>query len=284
MESRRTVVSRPFSGSDTFSGKAVAVPRYSTPMGRVQSSVIDVILKECTPSPGIEVLDVRIGPYWTVVRSSGGAGMASTMAGSFDRRTGVPVEAAGGLLDLGLGALVQLLRSSSVPEAAVGLAAVNSLTDVSGMVVADLNAREVLKDKGRDKTVAIIGRFPFVEEIRAVSRELWVFEKGAGRRADDLGPEHVAGVLPHAEVVAISATTLINHTLDDILHFISPQAFTLMLGPSTPMMPCLFDFGIDLVCGSVIEDAAAVIKAVEQGAVTRQISGVRRVTLHKADK
>jgi len=38
------------------------------------------------------------------------------------------------------------------------------------------------------------------------------------------------------------------------------------------------------VCGSVIEDAAALINAVEQGAVTRQISGVRRVTLHKADK
>jgi len=250
-------------------------------MGR---SVIDVILEECFPRPEFEVLDVRVGPYWTVVRSSVGAGMASTMAGSFDRRTGVPVVAAGGLLDLEMGALVQLLRSSSVPEAAVGLAAVNSLTDVSRMAVDDVNAREVLIDKGRDKAVAIIGRFPFVEEIRRVTRELWVFEKGAGRRADDLGPEHVAGVLPHAEVVAISGTTLINHTIEDILPFMSPQAFTMMLGPSTPMMPCLFDFGIDLLCGSVIEDPAAVIKAVEQGAVTRQISGVRRVALHKADR
>ncbi len=258
--------------------------RYSTAMRSVASSVIDVILEECTSSPGIEVLDVRVGPYWTVVRSSIGTGMASTMAGSFDRRAGVPVEAAGGLLDLGLGALVQLLRSASVPEAALGLAAVNSLTDVSSMVVADLNAREVLKDKGRDKAVAIIGRFPFVEEIRTVSRELWVFEKGAGRRADDLGPEHVAGVLPHAEVVAISATTLINHTLEEILPHLNSEAFTMLLGPSTPMMPCLFDFGIDLLCGSVIEDPTAVIKAVEQGAVTRQISGVRRVTLHKADR
>ena len=210
--------------------------------------------------------------------------MASTMAGSFDRRAGVPVVAAGRLLDLGLGALVQLLRSSSVPEAAVGLAAVNSLTEVNRLAVAEVNARDVLKHKGRDKAVAIIGRSPFVDEIRRVSRELWVFEKGAGRRADDLGPEHVAGVLPHAEVVAISATTLINHTIQDILPFISPQTFTMMLGPSTPMMPGLFGFGIDLLCGSVIEDPSAVIKAVEQGAVTRQISGVKRVTLHKADR
>lgn len=241
--------------------------------------VIDVLVEQCTPSSEIEVLDVRVGPYWTVVRNSVGAGMASTMAGQFDRLAGVPIAAAGGLLDQRMGELTRMLLSESQPEAAVGLAAVNSLTDLSGMAVDEVNAREVLKERGRGKAVAIIGRFPFVEEIRRVSRELWVFEKGSGRRADDLGPEHVAGVLPHAEVVAISATTLINHTLDDILSFISPYAFTMMLGPSTPMAPCLFDFGIDLLCGSVIEDPAVVIKAVEQGAVTRQISGVRRVTL-----
>ncbi len=205
--------------------------------------------------------------------------MASTMAGSFDRRVGVPVEAAGGLLDLEMGALLQLLRSSSVPEAAVGLAAVNSLTDLRGQAVEEINARDVLKQRAVGKAVAMIGRFPFADEIRRNSRELWVFENGPGRRADDLGPEHVADVLPHAEVVAISATTLINHSLDGILSCIDSQAFTMMLGPSTPMMPCLFNLGIDLLCGSVIEDPAAVIKAVEQGAVTRQISGVRRVTL-----
>ena len=250
-------------------------------MRSVPDSVIDVILEQCCPEVDAEVLDVRIGPYWTVVRSSVGAGMASTMAGTFDRRVGVPVVAAGGLLDLELGALLQLLRSSSVPEAAVGLAAVNSLVDLKEQVVEDINARDVLKERGQGKAVAMIGRFPFADEIRRSSRELWVFEKGNGRRADDLGPEHVAGVLPHAEVVAISATTLINHTLEEILPCINPEAFTIMLGPSTPMMPCLFDFGIDLLCGSVIEDAAAVIKAVEQGAVTRQIPSVRRVTLKK---
>ncbi len=252
-------------------------------MNRTQSSVIDVILEQCNPEPEVELLDVRVGPFWTIVRSSIGAGMASTMAGHFDLRAGEPVVAAGGLLDLGLRALTRLLRSESLPEAAVGLAAVNSLTDVSRMAVGDANAREILKERGQGRAVAIIGRFPFVDEIRRVTRELWVFEKGPGRRADDLGPEHVAGVLPHAEVVAISATTLINHSLDNILPCIDPQAFTMMLGPSTPMMPCLFDFGIDLLCGSVIEDPRAVIKAVEQGAVTRQISGVRRITL-KAGK
>jgi uncharacterized protein (DUF4213/DUF364 family) len=242
-------------------------------------SVVDVILGRCRPGREIEVLDVRIGPYWTVVRTSAGAGMASTMAGQSDRFSGFPVGAAGRLLDRDLRSLTGFLRSESAPEAAIGLAAVNSLVDLKGFDVEEIIARDILIKRGRGKAVAMIGRFPFADQIRDSSRELWVFEKDPGRRPDDLGPEHVADILPHAEIVAISATTLINHTLEEILPFVNRQAFTVMLGPSTPMMPCLFDFGIDLLCGSVIEDPAAVIRAVGQGAVTRQIPGVRRVTL-----
>ncbi len=248
-------------------------------MAIVAGSVIDSVLGQSVPGPGIEVLDVRIGPFWTVVRTSAGAGMASTMSGQFDRRKGFPVTDAGGLLDLDLEELMGLLRSESVPEAAIGLAAINSLVDVEGQDTENVNARDVLLQRGQGKAVAMIGRFPFADQIRKNSRELWVFEKGFGRRADDLGPEHVAEILPHAEVVAISATTLINHTIDEILPFVSPQAFTMMLGPSTPMIPCLFDFGFDLLCGSVIEDPIAVVRATEQGAVTQQIPSVRRVTL-----
>jgi len=257
------------------------VTRYSTPMEDLSEGIIDVILEGCRPGPGVEVLDVRIGPYWTVVRTSAGAGMASTMAGQVDRFSGFPVGAAGRLLDLDLGELTELFRSESVPEAAIGLAAVNSMVDLKGLDVEDVNARDILISRGRGKAVAMIGRFPFADQIRECSRELWVFEKDSGRRADDLGPEHVADILPHAEIVAISATTLINHTLEEILPFIDRRAFTVMLGPSTPMMPCLFDFGIDLLCGSVIEDPAAVIRAVGQGAVTRQIPGVRRVAISR---
>ena len=249
------------------------------PMEDLPKGIIDVILEGCRPGPEVEVLDVRIGPYWTVVRTSAGAGMASTMAGQFDRFSGFPVAAAGRLLDLDLRGLTEFLRSESVPEAAIGLAAVNSMVDLDRQAVENINARDVLISRGRGKAVAMIGRFPFADQVRESSRELWVFEKDSGRRPDDLGPEHVADILPHAEIVAISATTLINHTLEEILPFINRQALTVMLGPSTPMMPCLFDFGIDLLCGSVIEDPAAVIRAVGQGAVTRQIPGVRRVTL-----
>ena len=205
--------------------------------------------------------------------------MASTMAGEPHRHARVPITDAGSLRNASPLELTELLRSASPPEAALGMAAVNALLGSPEGRTEDGNAKEILKQRSAGRVVAIIGHFPFVDTLRRSCRELWVFERGRGRGPDDLGPEHVAEVLPHAEVVAISASTLINHTLEDILPFIRPDAFTLMLGPSTPMAPCLLELGFDVLCGTIVEDPERVLRAVEQGAVTSQIGGVRRVCL-----
>lgn len=247
------------------------------------SAVVDRLLGECAAAGSEGVLDIRVGPFWTVVRSSRGTGMASTMARAHGRGTAPPIDEAGRLLEQSLERLTSRLGSNSLPEAALGLAAVNSIVGRPEGHYEDRNARDLLLEAGRGRTVAMIGRFPFTEQLRSVARELWVFERGSGRRPDDLGSEHVPEVLPHADVVAISATTIINHTVDGILACVDPGALTLMLGPSTPMAPVLFELGVDVLAGSIIEDPEAVLKAVGQGAVTGQITGVRRVMLTRTE-
>ena len=241
--------------------------------------IIDAILGSVPASPDVRLLDLRVGPYWTVVRTSAGTGMASTMAGEPHTHGRAPIMDAGSLRDASPLELAELLRSESSPEAAVGLATVNALLSPPDEKAVEGNAKEILNQRAEGRVAAIIGHFPFVDALRQSCRELWVFERGRGRRPGDLGPENVAEVLPHAEVVAISATTLINHTLEDILPFIRPGAFTIMLGPSTPMAPCLFELGLEVLCGTIVEDPESVLRAVEQGAVTGQIAGVRRVCL-----
>jgi uncharacterized protein (DUF4213/DUF364 family) len=66
-----------------------------------------------------------------------------------------------------------------------------------------------------------------------------------------------------------------------VLASVRPDAFLMMLGPSTPLTPALFNFGFDILCGTLIEDPSTVLKAVGEGAVTSQITGVRRVSLWK---
>jgi len=245
--------------------------------------VIDEIIAEAAAKPGAEAaatVDVRVGPYWTVVHTSAGAGLASTMTHA-DEHAGAPIRQSGSLHRLPPVALVGLLRSSSPPEAAIGLAAVNALLDPVAAGAIDGNARELLCERAQGRLLAVVGHFPFTELLRSVCRELWVFERAGRLRPGDLQESSMDELLPHAEVVAVTGTAVINHTVEAILSRMRPDAFKVMLGPSTPLASCLLARGFDVLCGTVVEDPEAVVRAVSQGAVTDQIPGVRRVCLFR---
>lgn len=241
--------------------------------------MIESVITAAGQEPAATVLDVRVGPFWSVVATSAGAGMASTMRSSRHTHGSIPIAGAGFLTDLSTLELVFLLRSGSALEAAVGLAAANALLGSSVRGLSEDKALAVLEQRSEGRRVAMIGRFPFAERLRERCGQLWVFERGLNRRQGDFGEEAMEQLLPQAEVVAVTATTLLNRSLPGVLAGVRPEAFLMMLGPSTPLTPMLFDFGFDILCGTVIEDPDVVLNAVGQGAVTRQIKGVRRVSL-----
>ena len=241
--------------------------------------VHDTILDAAAVNAGAELIDLRIGHYWSVVRTSVGAGMASTLRGETHLHGSPPVPGAGSLLEKSPIELAVGLRSSSPPEASLGLATANALLGPPDGRLTEHNAESILADRGAGKRVAMIGHFPFSARLEPACGDLWVFERGEGRGEGDLGAEMMEELLPQADVVGITSTTIINRTLPGILDLLRPDAFVLLLGPSTPLTPRLFDFGIDLLCGTIIVEPEAVLRAVEQGAVTSQITGVRRVCL-----
>jgi uncharacterized protein (DUF4213/DUF364 family) len=88
-------------------------------------------------------------------------------------------------------------------------------------------------------------------------------------------------LLPQADVVAITGTTLVNHTLDGLLRLCQPQATVMVLGPSTPLSPMLFEYGVNILSGARVIDESAVLRTVEQGASFRQVEGVKLLTFVK---
>ena len=62
--------------------------------------------------------------------------------------------------------LARMAYSESLLEAAIGMATINSLLDIEEERCFDLNARELIAEKGEGKRVAIIGHFPFVPQLR----------------------------------------------------------------------------------------------------------------------
>jgi uncharacterized protein (DUF4213/DUF364 family) len=164
-------------------------------------------------------------------------------------------------------------------EAAIGMAAINSLICVDEKRCVELNAGELLAEKGKNRKVAIIGHFPFIPKLRQIVKELWVIEMRPTE--GDLPASESERIIPQADVVGITGTAFTNHTIEYLLHLCNPEAFIVVLGGTTPLSPVLFKYGVDAICGTQVIDAEAVLADVERGATYREIKGARRLTMLK---
>jgi uncharacterized protein len=223
----------------------------------------------------VAVKSVRVGVHWTAVISRH-CGLASTLVGS-QPHGHARVRDVGRLHFKSAHELVEYARSDNLLEASIGVAAINSLLDVDESQMVEVNAGDVLMQQGRGKHVALVGHFPFISQLRASAGELWVIEQQPA--ADEYPPEAAADLIPKAEVVAITSSALINHTLDGLLALCDPQALVMLLGPTTPLSPVLFEHGVSLLSGAQVVDEAAALRTLCQGATFQQMEGVRLVTL-----
>ncbi len=238
--------------------------------------IIDDLLA-LLPKESVVVHDVRIGAFWTVVWTGRGAGLASTQRDTQTPHGQSLVRRAGDLLACSAQELAGLLRSDSPMEAGLGMAAVNALLEVDETALTDRNATEEIVGRGAGKRVVIVGHFPFIPTVRQVAAHLDVLELDPG--PGELPPEAAAEVIPQADVVAITGTSLLNRTFDGLIRLCRPGAYVLVLGPTTPLSPLLFDYGVDLIAGTRVVDPAAALATAGQGAIFRQMRGVRLVTM-----
>ncbi len=229
-----------------------------------------------------EAAHICIGLHWTaVVMQVNGqriCGLASTLRGGHEH--GLPdVPQAGHLEAMSARELASLILSEQPTLVSVGAAALNALLPSHSRTWQEINAEEVISAHGREKTVALIGHFPFIDRLRAQVGQLHVLELDP--QPGDLPASTASEVLPQADVVAITSMTLMNRTLDGLLQHCSPQARVILLGPTTPLSPVLFDYGVDLLCGSQVEAIDPVLRSVRQGANFKQVhrAGVRLVSM-----
>lgn len=238
--------------------------------------------------PDGETIQVNIGLHWTavVVEVDGvqRCGLASSLTNAHKRHGEPDVFQAGQLETLSGQELAALVRSEQPVLAGVGVAAINALIPPQPDAWVDLNAEETIAQHGASKMVALVGHFPFVPRLRTRVGELVVLEQRP--QPGDQHADTALTVIPKAEVVAITGTTLINHTLEGLLALCSPQAHVILLGASTPLSPVLFDYGIDLLCGSVVTAVGPVLRTVRQGGIFPQVhgAGVRLVCMNRLDE
>ena len=230
--------------------------------------------------------DVRIGGHWTAVAveldGQLRAGLSSALGGGGDDHhhvKGAPVKDAGRLLTYSAAQLAGLAISESLAETSVGFATINALLDVDTDTCVEVNAADIIAERGAGRKVAVVGHFPFIPRLRTIAGTLWVLELRP--REGDLPASMAAEVLPQADVVALTGTSLLNRTFEDLIALCRRDAFVVMLGGTTPLSPVLFAAGVDAIAGTLLTDPTAALLAVSQGATFPQIPGKRLVTMFK---
>lgn len=222
-----------------------------------------------------QVKDARIGLHWTAVCSRQ-LGLAATQADESccfaeDIREG------GHLHEMTAFNLADYLYSQRPLEACVGMAALNSVLPLDELPNVEINARDLIIQQGRGKNVVMIGHFAFTEELRKEAGQLWVLELEP--TPGDIAAERAVQLLPQAEVIGITATTLLNHTFDDLAPLFSPHALVVMLGPTTPLCHVMFDYGIGVLAGARVSDPEHIIRLISQSSPLHRPAGLQRLTL-----
>ena len=97
---------------------------------------------------------------------------------------------------------------------------------------------------------------------------------------DDAAVEAAVDLIPAAEYLAITASTLSNGSLAGLLALAPASAFTVLVGPSAPLCPALFALGVNALSGLVPEDLDSTARRVAEGGSVRALKPVgRSVTL-----
>jgi uncharacterized protein (DUF4213/DUF364 family) len=211
---------------------------------------------------------VCIGLHWTVVESRY-VGISHTFA----RPGNAEPESSGDLISRSAAELACNMRKWSSIDATLGLAALNSLIEPVGERG---NVFERIIGLIPGKTVTVVGRFPFNDQIKEAAGRAYFLEMDP--QEGELPPQACEEVIPLSDFAMISATALINKTLPRLLE-IARGRTVIVLGPSTPLNDVLFRHGAGIIGGVRTLDPDALFAAVAQGAKKfGKLPGVEPVT------
>ena len=231
-------------------------------------------------SQGDAVVDqCCLGLTWTYCHSCGGTGFAHS-PGTASRTLAFPGTLAGTPCE----DVASWVPSWDLFESTIGLAAANAAINSAGNalmasaeildndVAANLAVFEHFRSQLAGRKVVIIGRYPGMDEVLS-GLDVTVLERSP--TADDLPDPAAEFLLPQADWVFLTATSIINKTFPR-LAALAGDAVTVLMGPSLPWLEEFADYGIDFLAGAVPIDIGRAMQIAMEGGGTRLFGeGVR---------
>ncbi|MDD5724381.1 MAG: DUF364 domain-containing protein [Syntrophales bacterium] len=220
-------------------------------------------------SRDLQVEEVRIGlGYVGVMLEGGRTGLAAVLR--HELRSGCStLGRAGTLAGSGASELLDLLVTGTTPlEKTLGLATANALLcpDAEGE---EQDSIALMGLTSGDR-VAMVGYFgPLEERIKKTGAKLQIIENDPHRMEEIPDREGRDSILEECSVAIITATSILNDTIEGLLNGLGSPRHVTILGPSTPL--CAEAFAktpVTHLGGSAIRDHRKVMQIISEGGGT----------------
>ena len=225
--------------------------------------IYDALIREIPPH--LKVKDCLVGTAWTLLRSSTTGAALGHFAGK------QRLNLVGKILGRPVQEIAQYAKSWNPCEASLGIAAINSALNTEESFRAiyrgdiaeqpQVSIFTYMKDQVKGKNVAVVGHFPDLDVLEDIC-SLSILERNP--QSGDYPDSACEYILKDQDYVFITSSTLMNKTLPRLLE-LSADAFVCLVGPSTPLHPVLFNFGIDLLAGILTADEPLLWQTVKEG-------------------
>lgn len=210
--------------------------------------------------------EVRIGLCYTAVRTAGGAmGLAAMLPHAARDCRALDLS---GFSGKRLSDFVGLLSTGSNSlQRSLGLACANAVLNRT-IDAPEQDAIELMHITVADR-VCMVGRFPpLVRRVEQAGAALSILEKDP-ERGGILDPSEQQRCLRDCTVAMVTATTLLNRTMEEVFENLGSPRHVAVLGPSTPLCPEAFrDTPVNHLGGSIVKDPDQVMRVVSEAGGT----------------
>lgn len=234
-----------------------------------------------------------IGLFFTGVKlNSGVSGACATPLRSIPEAVCCPSSAMtmpfpGKLRGRPAGDLLREVSAVSGIRRAVGVATMNALADMCWQHHArqdvelhiGVDAYDAAAIRPTDHTVVVGAFVPFLKSLKQAGQQFTVLELDpATLKPNELQyfrpADQAAEVLPSADVVLITGTTLLNDTLEHLLSLCRPTARVVLVGPTVGLLPDAFlRRGADVLGGIRVTAPDAFLDVLAEGGSGYHIFG-----------
>jgi uncharacterized protein (DUF4213/DUF364 family) len=230
---------------------------------KLNTRLYDIFLNQAR-QVNVAILSLGLG-YTAVTTSDGGIGLSYTYFG--DKKSCMVLNKHIDYEGQSADRLLAKINSTNTVERSMALALINALNYDDALNLPVDSDNQIMFDTFQLSTgcrVAMVGYFPplvRVFEKKGVLLEVLDISRGLGEKKDFYDK------LKHwAQVLMLTSTSVLNNSTEEILANVAENVKTVMLGPSTPMVPAAFEhLPVHMLAGTVPVDKEKTLKAIRHG-------------------